>query len=299
MLYVGVSRFGAPCGSRLYRNGGLSAANTLFAIGPLSAEMVVLHAGASAAEVIVANGSLLSSGNVPVLHAALVLIVNASAALKLELIGQAPPSSAPPGGYVEALFDSYARTFETSLVQKLVYRVPELVLAAIEARGVRRFRRAIDLGCGTGLMGAALRPFVDRLDGCDISSSMLRKAEAKAIYDRLEKADLQTLSIDPMSVDLVVAADVFLYVGALERIMATVAAGLAPDGLFAFSVEKHEGPRDMALRPSRRYAHSQAYLRRVVAAAGMEVASMQTAVIRMDRGEPIEGLIVVAAFPSP
>jgi predicted TPR repeat methyltransferase len=221
------------------------------------------------------------------------------AALKLELIGQAPPSSAPPGGYVEALFDSYARTFETSLVQKLVYRVPELVLAAIEARGVRRFRRAIDLGCGTGLMGAALRPFVDRLEGCDISSSMLRKAEAKAIYDRLEKADLQTLSIEPMSVDLVVAADGFLYVGALERIMATVAAGLAPDGLFAFSVEKHEGPRDMALRPSRRYAHSQAYLRRVVAAAGMEVASMQTAVIRMDRGEPIEGLIVVAAFPSP
>ena len=43
-------------------------------------------------------------------------------------------------------------------------------------------------------MGERLRPFCDRLEGFDISAEMLRKARAKGVYDRLEKADLQTFS---------------------------------------------------------------------------------------------------------
>ena len=217
----------------------------------------------------------------------------AGAALKLELIGAAPSSSAPPSPFVEALFDQYAGNFDTSLVEKLGYRVPELLDRAIRAHR-DRFVYAIDLGCGTGLMGERLRPLVSLMEGYDISAAMLRKAEARRVYDRLAKADLQTIELAAASPDLVAAADVFMYLGALDSIVAKVASSLRPGGVFAFSVEHHAGPEDFVLRPSRRYAHSERYVRRLLARSRFAIASMDKADIRMDRGEPIEGLIVVA-----
>lgn len=216
------------------------------------------------------------------------------AALKLELAGAAPVSAAPPSPFVEALFDQYAKNFDAALVEKLGYRVPELLDAAIRA-GREKFDHAIDLGCGTGLMGEKLRPAAKFLEGYDISASMLKKAEAKGIYDKLAKADLQTIRLAPESADLVTAADVFMYVGALEGIFATVAATLNPGGLFAFSVEHHAGPRDFVLRESRRYAHSEGYVRRLLQSTGLSLLSMERADIRMDRGAAIGGLIVVAS----
>ena len=166
------------------------------------------------------------------------------------------------------------------------------------ARGRGRFGLALDLGCGTGLMGERLRPFCDRLEGFDISAEMLRKARAKRVYDRLEKADLQTFSYDGPKADLVTAADVFMYVGALEGIVRTVAGLLAEDGLFAFSVEKLAGDGDFALQPSRRYAHSEKPMSGEVLAAEAvlccRLSHRDENIIRQDRSEPVEGLIVVA-----
>ncbi|HHZ09983.1 MAG TPA: methyltransferase domain-containing protein [Rhizobiales bacterium] len=220
------------------------------------------------------------------------------AALKLELAGEVPASAAPPSAFVEELFDQYAGNFDASLVGKLAYRVPELLDEAIGRRGRGRFARAVDIGCGTGLMGERLRASADDLEGHDISAAMLKRAAARGCYDRLVKSDLQALDLAPGSADLVAAADVFMYLGALDGIVARVAKWLAPGGLFAFSVERHQGPEDFVLRPSRRYAHADAYLRRLLAASGFAVASFEAAAIRMDRGEPVEGLIVVAERPS-
>ena len=222
----------------------------------------------------------------------------AGAGLKLALIGRIPEPDAPPSAFVEALFDQYAASFDESLVGKLGYRVPDLLLDAIQARAGRRFRLALDLGCGTGLMGERLRPVCERLEGFDISAAMLRKARAKRLYDRLEKADLQDFRYDGDAPDLVTAADVFLYVGDLAGVAATVSSLLAPDGLFAFSVEKLAEGEEYALQPSRRYAHAEAYLRRVLGEVGMEVLSLQERNIRQDRRQPVAGLIVVAALSS-
>lgn len=220
------------------------------------------------------------------------------ARLKLELANEAPPSSAPPSAFVEELFDQYAPDFDASLVGKLGYRVPELLEAAIVAEDRTRFARAADIGCGTGLMGERLRALCDDLEGHDISAAMLRKAATRGCYDRLEKSDLQTLDLEPASLDLVTAADVFMYLGALEGIVGRVAKWLRPGGLFAFSVERHGGPGDFVLRPSRRYAHADAYIRRLLDEAGLGVLSLEAETIRMDRGEPIQGLIAVAERPS-
>jgi predicted TPR repeat methyltransferase len=216
--------------------------------------------------------------------------------LKLALAGKAPEPEAPPSAFVEALFDQYADAFDASLVGKLGYRVPGLLFEAIRARGRRRFRLALDLGCGTGLMGERLRPAAERLEGFDISAAMLRKARAKRVYDRLEKADLQDFRYAGAAPDLVTAADVFLYVGDLAGVVSVVSARLAPDGLFAFSVEKLAEGEEYALQPSRRYAHAEGYLRRVLGEAGLKILSLEEKTIRQDRHKPVAGLIVVAAL---
>lgn len=223
------------------------------------------------------------------------------AALKLQLIGRGPASQAPPSAFVETLFDHYAESFEESLVEKLGYRMPEFLQLAIRSARSGRFGLVVDLGCGTGLMGEWLRPIADRLEGVDISAKMLKKARAKSLYDKLTKSDLQDFQYGGPLSDLVTAADVFIYVGALDGLVRNIAAMLAENGLFAFSVEKlgdGEGDGDFALRPSRRYAHSQAYVRRVLADNGFSILSVETKIIRQDRRHAVDGLAVVAALSS-
>ncbi|MBO6900787.1 MAG: methyltransferase domain-containing protein [Rhizobiaceae bacterium] len=214
------------------------------------------------------------------------------ATLRLGLAGAVPLPDHTPPAFVEALFDQYAPDFDSALIETLDYRVPELLAEAIAQTGTSTFAHAVDLGCGTGLMGERLRKSASFLEGVDLSAEMLRRAQAKRIYDRLEKADLLTLAI-PEEADLVAAADVFMYVGGLEALFARISASLAPGALFAFSVERHDGDGFMLLA-SRRYAHSQAYLETLLAENGFEPLSLDRKPIRMDRGEAIEGLIVVA-----
>lgn len=217
----------------------------------------------------------------------------AGAGLKLAVVGAAPVPAAPPSEFIEALFDEYAPNFDTSLVEKLGYRVPNLLMQSIRDQGERSYTLALDIGCGTGLMGERLRPFVTELVGYDISAKMLKQAAARKIYDRLEQVDIQKLGDETLRPDLVTAADVFMYVGALDGVFAAIARMLSPDNLFAFSVEEHNGD-GFALRDSRRYAHSETYVRDQLTAAGLRLMSLYRETIRQDRGEPIIGLIVTA-----
>ena len=202
--------------------------------------------------------------------------------------GAAPP--APPRHYVESLFDSYADGFERHLVEVLKYRAPEVLVRPVAASG-RRFAAALDLGCGTGLCGALVRPAVRWLEGVDLSANMVRQARARAVYDRVEQGDVaQHLAAATRRYDLVLAADVFIYVGALDGVFAETARVTEPGGLFCFSVEAAGEDEDFALRPSLRYVHSERYLRRLAAAHGFAVDVVERHPIREDQQRPIPGL---------
>ncbi len=88
-------------------------------------------------------------------------------------------SRAAPVDYVRELFDQYADRFDSHLTDGLRYRTPTALTGAIaRARPTaHRFGRVLDLGCGTGLMGTALRQRVaiDHLTGVDVSGGMLAK----------------------------------------------------------------------------------------------------------------------------
>ncbi|WP_248307061.1 MULTISPECIES: methyltransferase [unclassified Devosia] len=225
-------------------------------------------------------------------------------ALKLSAHGAAVAAAGTAVSYVEALFDQYAPRFEASLVGKLGYQVPELLDAMIEQemarQGIGRWTLALDLGCGTGLMGERLRGKVERLDGVDLSAAMVATARRKNIYDQLEKDELvRFLQRRPIEADLITAADVLIYCGALPPVLNAMVGALKPGGLLAFSLEAHEGEEPMFLRPSLRYAHGVAATRVALADAGLHVCQFETATLRQDRGAPIAGMLVVAQKPDP
>ena len=211
--------------------------------------------------------------------------------------GQDTPAFSPPG-YVEKLFDSYADDFSGHLVQALQYQGHERLVRQLLGLDPGPFHHVLDLGCGTGLCGALLRRHAVRLDGLDLSRAMVEKARATQRYDQLFHADAvaHLQSAPAGSYDLIIAADVFNYVGALEPLFTAAHGALAPGGRFCFTVEAMEPDSgDMRLLPSLRYAHSEAYVRRVAAQRAWRIDAMARAPLREDQGVLIAAWYVVLA----
>lgn len=212
--------------------------------------------------------------------------------------GEAPAKS--PASYVRALFDPYAHDFDAHLVGDLRYRGHEAVVqAAQHARGPGRWTRVLDLGCGTGLCGQALRPQAERVDGVDLSPVMIEAARRSGAYAQLVEADVaEHLEHTPARYDLIVSADVFIYIGDLHAVFAGVRRVLLPQGLFVFTVESLDddgparAPLGYLLRPSLRYAHSQSYLRQLAATHGLALAEWQPIVLREEQRRPVAGAVV-------
>jgi predicted TPR repeat methyltransferase len=214
-------------------------------------------------------------------------------------VGEATPSLMQT--HVRRLFDQHAPRFDESLLQRLDYRAPQLLLEAVGAvarsAGLTRFSSMLDLGCGTGLAGAAFRAQVDRLTGVDLSAAMIAEARHKAFYDRLETAELVEFLAGEAAAgaryDLVLAADVLVYVADLDAVAAAVRGVLVGGGLFAFTVETHAGD-GVLLRESLRFAHGAAHVRAAMTGAGFELARLVEVSTRTERGEPVPGLLGVA-----
>lgn len=204
-------------------------------------------------------------------------------------LAQAQPPQHAPRHYVQSLFDGYAAQFDSHLVRALRYDAPAVLLDRLAATG-RRYEHALDLGCGTGLCGPALRAVAARVSGIDLSSHMLQRAQALGVYDELRQADVvEFVAATKDTFDLVVAADVFIYVGALDEVFASLAHCMATGGSFCFTVEESAGA-DLELRPSLRYAHSQAGLRRLAQEHGFRVLEIERRPVREEQRAPVPGL---------
>jgi predicted TPR repeat methyltransferase len=203
-----------------------------------------------------------------------------------------------PRRYVESLFDEYADDFEQHLVDQLHYRAHESLVQPL-IRGGRRFRTVLDLGCGSGLCGKLIKPLADDVDGVDVSQAMLAQARRTGVYRHLVHADLAAYLADAaIRAELVLAADVFIYVGDLTSVFASVRRVVAPGGCFAFTVELSPDGKEVQLLPSLRYAHSESYVRRLAHESGFQVREMRAAPLRNDQALPVTGLYVYLEAPS-
>jgi predicted TPR repeat methyltransferase len=208
------------------------------------------------------------------------------------------PGTLPPA-YVARLFDDYAPRFDQHLVETLGYRGPQAILSALDSVAPgRRFGTALDLGCGSGLMGRALRDRVERLAGVDLSRGMISQARKTGLYDELAVDDLLAFLAGrgALSAELVVAADALVYLGDLAPVSAAAARALAGGGLFAFTVESGEAP--FALTDKLRYRHSDAHLSEAARSAGLETKLIAPVSTRREAGAEAPGRVVVLVKPA-
>jgi predicted TPR repeat methyltransferase len=228
------------------------------------------------------------------------------ARLQLARLGSGEAAPAMTEFYLRRLFDQYAGRYDTALTERLAYRAPALLREAIaktlNARGrPLRFSSGLDLGCGTGLAGAAFRDATASLTGVDLSAGMLAQAQAKGIYARLVNAELGAFlaaeAETANAYDLVLAADIFVYVNDIAPIIAAIARIMVPGAIFAFTVETHGGD-GIKLLPTLRYAHGEGYVRHALACAILQVATMTNAAVRSERGVPVDSLVCVAHKPA-
>lgn len=208
---------------------------------------------------------------------------------------------APPAEYVRNLFDQYAQHFDLHLVTALSYKGPELIYAAVmdvlDSKNVKM--DILDLGCGTGLCATLFKELAYKLSGIDLSQKMLEVAKRRGLYDHLEVGDI-TAALEGLNEvhDLVLAADVFIYVGDLKRVFELCSMALKRSGLFAFTIEAAKDEMaDYVLEPSGRYSHSKRYLNELAQSSGLEVCIIKNGVLRVDHGDPISGYVVVVRRP--
>lgn len=201
--------------------------------------------------------------------------------------------------YVREIFDVYAQRFDQSLA-RLKYQAPRLVAERVTAELGGRSEKydILDIGCGTGLCGPLISDLAKSLIGVDLSKNMLNKAKKRNVYDRLVEAEICAYMDDAQdSADVIVCVDTFVYFGALREAFVSAARALRKGGSFFFTCEKHtreDHSNNYWLHPHGRYSHSTEYLRSALEAAGFQIRQIDDVVLRMERGEEVNGALVTA-----
>jgi predicted TPR repeat methyltransferase len=226
------------------------------------------------------------------------------AAVKLMRLG-AVELDEMPRDFVQTLFDQYAPRFEAALLGDLDYRAPQLLFKAVltvrnAAKKPALFKRAIDLGCGTGLGAAAFAKEVDHFTGIDLSPGMIEQARVTGLYAELEVADmvLGLRGKADASANLILAADAMCYVSDIAPVLHEGKRVLTAGGVFAFTLETHDGD-GVVIGEGLRYAHGKKTVRDKVVAAGLALAHLEEASPRTEDNAPVRGLVVVAVKPEP
>lgn len=224
-----------------------------------------------------------------------VLAVDPANAFAGHMVQALKDSPEPDPAYVASIFDGYADIFDTHVTGTLQYRIPSVIAELLERHlPRRRYATALDLGCGTGLVAKALEGRFDEMDGVDLSPRMIEKARATGLYRRLATGGLEGFlnEADSGSADLVVAADVFVYVGTLHAVFREVTRVLSAGGVFAFSLEQAEGPK-IAARSSGRFAHPPGYGEELAEQNGLTVVATEPLAVRQENNRPLQGRLLL------
>ena len=193
-----------------------------------------------------------------------------------------------------ATYDAYQRTLGNSIV--------ESVGAALVASLAGTVDNALDLGCGTGLIGAVLRPLTRRMIGLDASLAMLKQAQATHRYDDLiEQEAIAYLASTSEKFDAIVAVEMAIHCGDLQPLFEQVAAHLAPGGLFlatfAQPVDGGVSDKRAVLQIGAAFAHAESEVRARAAASGLDVERWESITMPREFG-PSAGSLAVFRAPA-
>ena len=207
--------------------------------------------------------------------------------------GKTPERS--PNAYVKNLFNHYASYYEKHLQTHLHYDVPDQLTQAIEEEtqcGDTESWRILDLGCGTGLVGERIKHLASHLTGVDVSPNMIQQAEKKKVYNDLMIGDINSIFNSQSDMDLVIAGDVFTYIGDLDNIFKQTHQVLNPGGWFAFTAEKTD-EQDYTLQRTIRYAHNKHYIEALADKHDFKTERLANIILRRQHGQPVDGYLVI------
>jgi predicted TPR repeat methyltransferase len=213
--------------------------------------------------------------------------------LLIALRDEAPPARASDRT-IQQIYKDFAWNYETRMRDDLEYKGPERLSDAIRTVIPEPSDlKILDLGCGSGLAGITLRPWARELIGVDLSPEMLELAKKRNIYDRLEVGEItQWLEQGSETYDLIASCDVVIYFGDVHALVAGARDRLKQGGLFAFSMERGQ-TYPFRITDTGRYEHHPDHIREAAAAAGLKVAYLEDAFLRMEYGSPVTGLFAV------
>ncbi|KAA6182229.1 class I SAM-dependent methyltransferase [Thiohalocapsa marina] len=143
---------------------------------------------------------------------------------------------------VRGLYRDWAQQYDQDLLgDDLQYVAPQMA-ASIFARYVTNFSaRVLDVGCGTGLSGLALKDAgFTNLDGADLSQEMLEQARLKEVYQDLFEADIIAgMDLPDNSYDAALSVGTFTHGHVGPDALAEVLRVIKPTGVFCLTI--HEG----------------------------------------------------------
>lgn len=188
--------------------------------------------------------------------------------------------------YAKKLFDVFSDTYDATLDKlesKIIDKFSEL---KGDIGG-----RILDLGCGTGNVGEKLKNDKCLFFGVDVSSKMIEKARLKGVYEELYCGDILGFLTDNdlKKYDLVLAMDVFSYIGNLESLLEKLKGRE-----IWFSVEKADDniSKNFYLTPSGRYKHKLSYIKALKNKLNFNEFDAFELDLRLENSEAVEGFLI-------
>jgi predicted TPR repeat methyltransferase len=202
-----------------------------------------------------------------------------------------------PRMFVESLFDQYAKNFDSSLINDLEYKIPQLITELIlQKKSDHQLGSVLDLGCGTGIVGEQIHSYCSNLVGIDLSKNMLAQAKQKSIYNQLIHQDIsEYLFQNELHFNFIIAADVFVYVGDLSNIFDLIQSKTSVPGKLVFSTEHVDG-EGFNLNPSGRYSHSYDYIDQQCQRFNYTINHFSTTQLRKENNSFIKGGLYILDF---
>lgn len=205
----------------------------------------------------------------------------------------APPRASD--SCIRELYSRFSQFYEDNMIGELEYKVPGYAASMLgPVFGARNDLDVLDLGCGTGLSGKAMRRWARNLVGIDLSPEMLAHAQDSGTYDKLELAEItswMSAAAEPLF-DLVVACDTVIYFGDLRQVLVPAGQRMKPGGRMIFGVERSDSA-PFRLTDNGRYQHSREHIAGAAADAGFVVEKIQDQILRYEYGKPVHGLIAL------
>jgi len=140
-----------------------------------------------------------------------------------------------------AMYDRWAEVYDRDL-QDGEYQQPSRCAATLKTQVEDKSITILDVGCGTGLSGMALKDQgFTTIDGCDLSQGMLDKSDALGIYGRLFTCDLNQPPLDVRSdaYDAVTAVGVFSFGHILPDAVDELLRVTKPGGIIIIGLNDH------------------------------------------------------------